>query len=52
MPYDYDVLPLQGNVVELKEPEDIDPKLASWTADSLPILPQKWEYKPIKAKKN
>jgi DNA topoisomerase III len=49
MPYDYDIMQLQGNVVRLKMPEEYDENWHSW--DKIPVLPEKWEYTPIKAEK-
>lgn len=36
-----------GHLVELFMPEDIDPKLKRWALQSLPIIPQKFDLKPI-----
>ncbi len=38
-----------GHLVELFEPQDYDPKWKRWSLDNLPILPQKFQYKPIVA---
>ncbi len=34
-----------GHIVELLPPEDVDPKYKRWTLDTLPILPEKFEYR-------
>lgn len=36
-----------GHLVELFMPEDIDKKLKFWSLKSLPIIPEKFELKPI-----
>lgn len=36
-----------GHLVELFEPEDIDKKLKTWKLNSLPIIPDKFQLKPI-----
>ncbi len=36
-----------GHLVELFMPQDIDPKLKSWRAQYLPIIPEKFGLKPI-----
>ncbi|MFN8608625.1 MAG: DNA topoisomerase 3 [Vulcanimicrobiota bacterium] len=35
-----------GHLLELKEPEEIDPKYKRWLLEDLPILPQSFEWKP------
>ncbi len=35
-----------GHLFELLEPEDVDPKYKRWLLDDLPILPEKFEFKP------
>ncbi|MFZ9521022.1 MAG: DNA topoisomerase 3 [Silvanigrellaceae bacterium] len=35
-----------GHLVELLSPEDLDPKYKRWLLQDLPILPQRFEYKP------
>lgn len=35
-----------GHLLELKEPEEIDPKYKRWLLEDLPILPQTFEWKP------
>lgn len=52
LPYDYDVLQFQGNVVELKLPEQVNPAWQKWQLDTLPMLPEKFEYTPIKANRH
>ena len=37
-----------GHLVELWEPEDYDPTLKKWRMDTLPLIPEKFKYKPIK----
>ncbi|MBI4816325.1 MAG: topoisomerase C-terminal repeat-containing protein [Deltaproteobacteria bacterium] len=34
-----------GHLYELKEPEELDPKYKRWTLDSLPILPERFEFR-------
>lgn len=36
-----------GHLCELFMPDDIDPKLKSWTLKTLPIIPDKFQLKPI-----
>jgi len=36
----------RGHLLEGAEPEDYDPALARWTRDSLPILPERFQWKP------
>ena len=36
-----------GHILELPAPEDIDPKYKRWQLDSLPILPEKFDLKPV-----
>lgn len=36
-----------GHIVELFMPEDIDANLKRWTLDTLPIIPEKFQTKPI-----
>lgn len=38
-----------GHLVELFEPQDYDPKWKRWDLENLPIVPQKFQYKPIAA---
>lgn len=38
-----------GHLLTLYEPEDYDPKYATWKIEDLPILPNKYCYKPIPA---
>lgn len=35
-----------GHLLELVEPEDIDPKYKRWTLDTLPIIPEAFALKP------
>src|SRR5687767_3275563 len=35
-----------GHLLELVEPEDIDPKYKRWTLDTLPIVPEIFPLKP------
>ncbi len=35
-----------GHILELFAPEDIDPKYKRWLIQDLPIIPQKFSYKP------
>lgn len=35
-----------GHLLELKEPEEIDPKYKRWLLEDLPILPTQFEWKP------
>jgi len=37
-----------GHLVELYEPDDYDKNLKKWRMDSLPLIPDKFKYKPIK----
>ena len=37
-----------GHLVELYEPEDYDQNLKKWRIESLPVIPEKFKYKPIK----
>ncbi|MCX7716007.1 MAG: toprim domain-containing protein, partial [Endomicrobia bacterium] len=34
-----------GHLCELKDPEDYNPELKVWKMDTLPIFPEKFEYK-------
>ena len=36
-----------GHLVELFMPEDVDKKFKRWMLGSLPIIPEKFELKPI-----
>src|SRR3954454_25316681 len=36
-----------GHLVTLKEPEDYDPALKTWSLATLPIIPERLELKPI-----
>ena len=44
---EYVVSSAVGHLVELFMPEDIDPKLKRWALQSLPIIPEKFDLKPI-----
>ncbi len=35
-----------GHLLELKEPEEIDPKYKRWLLEDLPILPESFDWKP------
>ncbi|MDR1457948.1 MAG: DNA topoisomerase 3, partial [Puniceicoccales bacterium] len=48
---DYVVSSAIGHLVELFMPEDMDLNLKKWTLDTLPILPKKFEKKPIEQTK-
>jgi len=37
-----------GHLVELYAPEDYDPSLKQWRLDSLPLIPDTFQYKPVK----
>ncbi|MBF0468200.1 MAG: topoisomerase C-terminal repeat-containing protein [Desulfamplus sp.] len=37
-----------GHLVELYEPEDYDENLKKWRIETLPVIPEKFRYKPIK----
>lgn len=37
-----------GHLCELKTPEEYNPELKKWSLDTLPIFPEKFEYKIIK----
>ncbi|WP_186646738.1 DNA topoisomerase 3 [Fluviispira vulneris] len=37
-----------GHLLELLEPEELDPKYKRWLLQDLPILPQEFQYKPKK----
>ena len=47
----YTVVACAGHLLELKEPEEIDPKWKEWTLDSLPINPKFWPKKISNGKK-
>ncbi|MBF0376135.1 MAG: hypothetical protein HQK72_01510 [Desulfamplus sp.] len=36
-----------GHLVELWEPEDYDPNLKKWRIETLPVIPERFKYKPI-----
>ncbi len=37
-----------GHLVELFEPDDYDPGLKKWRVETLPLIPDRFRYKPIK----
>lgn len=37
-----------GHLVELYEPEDYDDNLKKWRMETLPLIPEKFRYKPIR----
>jgi DNA topoisomerase-3 len=41
------VVNAHGHLLELYEPEDYDPALRQWKAETLPIIPGSFRYKPI-----
>ena len=43
----YVVASAVGHIVGLPAPEEIDPQYKRWTLQSLPILPEKFELKPL-----
>lgn len=43
----YQVTWALGHLVTLKEPQDYDPSLKRWTLESLPIVPERFELKPL-----
>jgi len=43
----YVVVSAVGHIVGLPAPEEIDPQYKRWTLQSLPILPEKFELKPL-----
>ncbi len=45
---DYIVTWAIGHLVELLEPGEYDPKWKKWSLESLPVLPDKFRYKPVK----
>jgi DNA topoisomerase-3 len=50
---DYVISSAVGHVVELQMPEDIDKKMYGfWRLDALPIIPKKFELKPIEDSKD
>ncbi len=48
---DYVIASAVGHVVELVMPEDIDKRLRYWRMESLPIIPEQFELKPIEKNK-
>jgi DNA topoisomerase-3 len=50
---DYVISSAVGHIVELQMPEDIDKKMYGfWRLDALPIIPEKFELKPIEESKD
>jgi DNA topoisomerase-3 len=45
---DYVVTFAVGHLFELLEPDEVDPKYKAWTLDVLPILPERFQFKPKK----
>lgn len=43
---EYIVTWASGHLVELLSPEEIDPKYKSWLLKDLPVIPEKFQYKP------
>lgn len=39
-----------GHLVELKEPKEYDTRWRTWSLDSLPIFPEKYEFQVTKGK--
>lgn len=48
---DYVISSAVGHLIELPMPADIDKKYARWSLSNLPILPEKFELKPIEKTK-
>ncbi len=44
---EYVIASAVGHLVELFMPNDIDPKLKAWSLKTLPILPERFQLKPI-----
>jgi len=44
---DYIITWAVGHLVELFEPQDYDPKWKKWRLENLPIIPSRFQYKPI-----
>ncbi|APJ02671.1 DNA topoisomerase 3 [Silvanigrella aquatica] len=44
----YDITWAVGHLLELLEPEELDPKYKRWLLQDLPILPSEFQYKPKK----
>ena len=44
----YIVTSARGHLVALKEPEDYDAKYQNWSLDDLPIIPDRFEFVPMK----
>ena len=43
----YQVTWALGHLATLKEPQDYDPALKRWSLASLPIIPERFELKPL-----
>jgi len=48
---DYVVLWAVGHILSLPNPEEIDPAYKRWTLDTLPMIPEKFELKPLSGHK-
>ena len=46
----YTVCACAGHLLELVEPEDINPKWQKWNIDTLPIYCENWKKRPVKDK--
>lgn len=44
---EYVIAHARGHLFGLKDPEDYDPDLKTWSLDTLPIAPAVFEYKPL-----
>lgn len=54
IPYEVTFTSQRGHLVALKEPDELNPDLKTWSWDTLPINPERyggWQYKLIKEKK-
>src|SRR5471032_2374723 len=50
---DYVISSAVGHIVELQMPEDIDKKMYGfWRLDALPIIPEKFQLKPVESSKD
>lgn len=47
IPYEIDFITFAGHVVELFMPNDYNPEWKKWRLDTLPLIPEKFRYKPI-----
>lgn len=50
IPYEIDFIPFAGHVVELFMPADYNPDWKRWRKETLPLIPDKFRYKPIEDK--